>query len=75
MGEISKLRQLNEKIWYGVVRDLGFNEMRWFLKVVKLCLESFRSGNLVHFQSEQRKSCRTGTRFDPSEKKFSALLN
>ncbi len=32
MGEISKQRQLNEKMRYGVVRDLGFYETRWILK-------------------------------------------
>ncbi len=32
MDEISKQRQLNEKIWYRSVRDLGFYEMRWILK-------------------------------------------
>ncbi len=32
MGEISKRRQLNEKIWHGAIRDLSFYEMRWILK-------------------------------------------
>ncbi len=32
MGEISKQRQLNEKEWYGAIRDLSFYEMRWILK-------------------------------------------
>jgi hypothetical protein len=32
MGDIRKKRQLNEKIQYGVVQDLGFYEMRWILK-------------------------------------------
>jgi hypothetical protein len=32
MGEISKQRQLNEKIQYGMVRDLSFYETRWILK-------------------------------------------
>ncbi len=31
MGEISKWRQLNDKIQYRVVRDLSFYEMRWSL--------------------------------------------
>jgi hypothetical protein len=32
MDEIGKRRQLNEKKWYRVVRDLGFYKMRWILK-------------------------------------------
>jgi hypothetical protein len=32
IGEISKQRQLNEKIRHGVVRDLIFYETRWILK-------------------------------------------
>ncbi len=32
MGEINKQRQLNEKIRYGVVRDLSFYKTRWILK-------------------------------------------
>ncbi len=31
MDEISKQRQLNEMIRYGVVQDLSFYEMRWIL--------------------------------------------
>jgi hypothetical protein len=31
MGEITKQRQLNEKIRYMAVRDLGFYETRWIL--------------------------------------------
>jgi hypothetical protein len=33
MGNISKQRQLNEKIEYGVIQDLSFYETRWFLKI------------------------------------------
>ncbi len=33
MGEIGKQRQLTEKKWYGVVRDLSFYETRWILKL------------------------------------------
>jgi len=33
MGEMSKQRQLNEKIWYRAVRYLGFYEMIWILKI------------------------------------------
>ncbi len=32
MGEIGKLRQLNEMEWYRAVRDLSFYEMRCVLK-------------------------------------------
>ncbi len=38
---------------------------------IKLCLESLRSGNLVHFQLNQRKSNLYGTRCETyTEKKF-----
>jgi hypothetical protein len=33
MGEISKRRQLNEKVKYRVVLDVSFYEMRWILKL------------------------------------------
>jgi len=32
MGEISKWRQLNDKIWYRAVWDLSFYKTRWILK-------------------------------------------
>jgi len=31
-GEISKQRQLNKKLWYNAIQDLGFYKMRWILK-------------------------------------------
>ncbi len=42
-------------------------------KVIKLCLESFCSGNRVHFQLEWRKSKQRGTRFERSRKKCLCL--
>jgi len=39
-------------------------------KVVKLCLGSFSSGNLIHFWPERRKSHWTNMRFEQSEKKI-----
>jgi hypothetical protein len=40
------------------------------LDKVKLHLELFHLGNLIHFQPEQRKSCQTSTRFEWSGKKI-----
>jgi hypothetical protein len=37
-------------------------------KLVKLHLESFCFGNLVHFQLEQRNSNQSGTRFEQTKK-------
>jgi hypothetical protein len=38
------------------------------LRQDKLCLESFRSSNLIHYLPEWRKSCQTNTRFKWSKK-------
>jgi hypothetical protein len=45
-------------------------------KVIKLCLESFCSGNFFNFQLEQRKSNKYGMSSERNrDKKFFALLN